>query len=96
MEFVLDHPKLNDAVDYILKNHTEIFSTTIPNLLTDANLIRKYDTNIYTLLVNWNGKQEDSGRDYLYKVKGGDPDDITFTVECKNQNQNQSQFQNLN
>lgn len=74
--------KVNEAIDYMINNHPEIYGKVIPNLLKDAELRRKYDTNIYSLFVNWKGIQEEGGRDYLYSQKGGDPDDVTFTVLC--------------
>ena len=75
-------PKVNEAIDYMINNHPEIYGEVIPNLLKDAKLRRKYDTNIYSLFVNWKGIQEEGGRDYLYSQKGGDLEDITFTILC--------------
>ena len=75
-------PKVNEAIDYMINNHPEIYEGVIPNLLKDAKLRRKYDTNIYSLFVNWKGIQEEGGRDFLYSQEGGDLEDITFTVLC--------------
>lgn len=82
LHFNKDNQKIKDAIDYMLDKHPEIFGEVIPNLLKDDVLRRKYDTNIYSLFVNWKGIQEKGGTDYLYSQKGGDPDDITFTVLC--------------
>ncbi|MDD6920502.1 MAG: hypothetical protein PUI85_04750 [Eubacteriales bacterium] len=78
--FNIDNEKIEEAVDYMINNHPEIFSEVIPNLLNDAAARRKYDTNVYSLFANWIGKQEEGGRDYLYLKEGGNPDDITFTM----------------
>ena len=77
-----EDPNVNDAIDYMLNNHPEIFGEVIPNLLNDSQLRRKYDTNIYSLFVNWKAIQEEGGRDYLYSKEGGDLEDITFTILC--------------
>lgn len=82
LHFNEDNQKIKGAIDYMLDQHPEIFGEVIPNLLKDDVLRRKYDTNIYSLFVNWKGIQEKGGTDYLYTQKGGDPDDITFTVLC--------------
>ena len=73
---------VNEAIDYMLDNHPEIFGEVIPNLLKDAQLRRRYDTNIYFLFVNWKAIQEEGGRDFLYSQEGGDLEDITFTILC--------------
>lgn len=77
-----EDPNVNEAIDYMLKNHPEIFGEVIPNLLNDSQLRRKYDTNIYSLFVNWKAIQEEGGRDFLYSQEGGDLEDITFTILC--------------
>lgn len=82
LHFNKDNQNIKNAIDYMLDKHPEIFNQVIPNLLNDAELRGKYDTNIYSLFVNWKGIQEKGGTDYLYTQKGGDPDDITFTVLC--------------
>ncbi|WP_019139375.1 S-layer homology domain-containing protein [Peptoniphilus timonensis] len=77
-----EDPNVNEAIDYMLDKHPEIFGEVIPNLLNDSQLRRKYDTNIYSLFVNWKAIQEEGGRDFLYSQEGGDLEDITFTVLC--------------
>ncbi len=80
LHFNGDSTKLEEAVDYMLVKHPEIFNEVVPMLLKDAGARRKYDTNVYSLFVNWIGKQEEGGRDYVYSLQGGDPEDITFTL----------------
>ena len=77
-----EDPNVNEAIDYMLNNHPEIFGEVIPNLLNDSQLRRKYDTNIYFLFVNWKAIQEEGGRDFLYSQEGGDLEDIAFTILC--------------
>ena len=80
--FTEEDPKINEAIDYMLDNHPEIFGEVIPMLLKDASARSLHDTNIYFLFVNWKAIQEEGGRDFLYSQEGGDLEDITFTVLC--------------